>query len=199
MATSPLLPASPRLPEDSSAVGPEVSDREGLIVVHTGTGKGKTTAALGLMTRAWGHGMRVGVIQFLKSADSDTGESRAARRMDIDWISTGEGFAWEQGGLERGRAAAQRGWDLVRHRAATGEYDVLILDELTHAVQLGWVEESEVVRWLGEERPPGLHVVITGAAAPPALIERADLVTEMRLVKHPYVDRGLGAQAGIEY
>jgi len=191
MATSPSLSASPFLPEDHRT--------EGLVVVHTGHGKGKTTAALGLMTRAWGHGMRVAVIQFIKSAASETGELRAARRMEIDWVSTGEGFSWEQDNADQGRAGARRGWELARRQAASGEYDILILDELTHAVQLGWVEVEEVIGWLGEERPPELHVVITGAGAPAALIERADLVTEMRLVKHPYVDRGLGAQAGIEY
>lgn len=199
MATSPTYSASPSPPEESITPAATASRAEGLILVHTGHGKGKTTAALGLMTRAWGHGMRVGVIQFLKSPDTETGEHLAARRMAIDWTSAGAGFSWEQSVGDAGRAAVQQGWVQAREQAASGRYDVLILDELTHALQLGWLDLSEVLQWLKADRPSRLHVVITGAAAPQGLIDRADLVTEMRLVKHPFADRGLQAQAGIEY
>ncbi|MFH1570489.1 MAG: cob(I)yrinic acid a,c-diamide adenosyltransferase [Gemmatimonadota bacterium] len=199
MASAAQLPASPDLPAvpDRARAGRPAAT--GLVIVHVGAGKGKTTAALGLMTRAWGHGLRVGVVQFLKDPGVDTGERRAARRMDIDWTAAGDGFTWDQPDPAAGRALARQGWELAQRQGRSGQYDILILDELTWALCLGWLDTAEVVEWLAVERPPSLHVVVTGAWAPPELIERADLVTEMRLVKHPFADRGQAAQAGIEY
>jgi cob(I)alamin adenosyltransferase len=167
--------------------------------VHTGLGKGKTTAALGMMIRAWGHGMRVGVIQFIKSPQVRTGESRAARSMEVDWTAAGDGFTWESDDPSESRDRACRGWALAQAKVLSGEYDVLILDEFAHPLSYGWLDPGEVIAWLEIHRPGGLHVIITGAMAPPELVEYADLVTEMRLVKHPYVDRGVPAQPGIEF
>ncbi|MFC1526891.1 cob(I)yrinic acid a,c-diamide adenosyltransferase [Candidatus Latescibacterota bacterium] len=170
-----------------------------MVIVHTGLGKGKTTAALGMVMRAWGHGMRIGVIQFIKSPEVTTGEARAARSMEVDWTATGDGFTWEGGDLAASRDQALRGWELAQDKVTSGDYDVLILDEFAHPLSFGWIDPVEVVEWLQAHRPAPLHVIITGAVAPPELVDYADLVTEMRLVKHPYADRGVPAQRGIEF
>ena len=171
----------------------------GLVIVHTGDGKGKTTAALGMMTRAWGRNMRVGVVQFLKQETAQFGETRAAEQMGIDWVATGDGFTWESQDLEGTRARAVHGWEVTRERIADSDYDLLILDEFTYPLQYGWLDTAAVIEWLETNKPPALHLVITGRDAPEELIEFADLVTEMREVKHPYRTQRLPGQAGVEF
>lgn len=173
--------------------------RRGLVIVNTGEGKGKTTAALGLALRAWGRGMRVCVLQFLKNAHARTGEIRAAEKLGVEWIGTGNGPTWGSAGPEDAAARARVGWELAQARIVSGEYDLIVLDEFTYLLHYGWLDTSETVAWLRTHRPPMLHLVITGRAAPQALIDYADLVTEMSVVKHPYADQGLRAQPGIEY
>ncbi len=170
----------------------------GLLIVHTGEGKGKSTAAFGMALRAWGHGMRVGVVQFIKAEDGDWGEVRAARKLGLDWQAVGDGFTWLSQDMEATIARARRGWRQAQEKIRSGDYDLLILDEFTYPLNLGWLETDEVLTWLTANRPPELHLVITGRDAPPRLLEAADLVTEMRLVKHPF-QRGVQAQRGVEF
>jgi cob(I)alamin adenosyltransferase len=173
--------------------------RTGLVIVYTGEGKGKTTAALGLLLRAWGHGWRICVIQFIKGEGGVWGEVRAARRLDgVDWIKTGDGFTWTSRDIEETIARARHGWQVAQERILSGAYDLVILDEFTYALDLGWLDTLEVISWLEARRPPSLHLVITGRDAPSELIDYADLVTEMVNIRHPF-DRGVGAQPGIEF
>ena len=171
--------------------------RHGLLIVNTGHGKGKTTAALGLLLRAAGRGMRVGMFQFIKSAANPYGEHVAAARLGVEIIPLGDGFTWLSENIEADRGLAAAGWARCRDALAGGEFDVLILDELTYALNYGWLDTAEVLAAIGA-RPAGTHVVVTGRDASEALVAAADLVTEMRLVKHPYREQGIGAQPGIE-
>lgn len=174
--------------------------KKGLVIVNTGNGKGKTTAALGIMTRAWGREMKVGVLQFLKNENARFGEIKAAERMgNIDWISTGDGWTWTSKDSDETVARAKQGWTLAQEKIVNGGYDLLILDEFTYTMHYGWLDPSEVVGWLQENKPEMLHLIITGRNAPQALIDYADLVTEMREIKHPFTEQGIRAQAGIEY
>ncbi|MGC9358834.1 MAG: cob(I)yrinic acid a,c-diamide adenosyltransferase [Anaerolineae bacterium] len=170
---------------------------QGLLIVYTGDGKGKTTAALGLVLRAWGHGMRVCVVQFIKSARGRWGEVKAASKLGITWHTMGTGFVWEPGDDEQARQRALETWELAKEIIASGEYDLVVLDEFTYPLQYAWIKTGEVVDWLQQERPSSVHVVITGRNAPEHLVAVADLVTEMRNVKHPF-DEGVPAQKGIE-
>lgn len=190
-------------PTDAEAVKAQVrqaNKKKGLVIVNTGKGKGKTTAALGMMTRAWGRRMRIGVIQFLKNEHARYGEIMASERMgNIDWISSGDGFTWTSKDLDETAAKARHGWELAKARIAGGNYDLIILDEFTYPMHYGWLDAAEVIDWLQANKPPRLHLIITGRNAPDALIDYADLVTEMREIKHPFKEQGVKAQPGIEY
>ena len=170
---------------------------QGLVIVNTGPGKGKTTAALGLLLRASGQGLRVAMFQFIKAKSGNWGEQRAARTLGVDIIPLGSGFTWTSDDLERDRALAHEGWDRCRAAIESGDYDLVVMDEMTYCFAFGWLDLAEVLDVL-RRRPAGQHVVITGRDAPPELIDFADLVTEMREVKHPYA-AGVKAQKGIEF
>lgn len=172
--------------------------RRGLVIVHTGEGKGKTTAALGLLFRAWGHGMRPCVIQFIKRKNRNLGEVKAAERLGIEWHQTGGGFVFDPDEMDEAKAKTQRAWTLAQEKIASGAYDLIVLDEFTYVLKFGWLDLERVVSWLAENKPARLHLVITGRDAAPALVEYADLVTEMGNVKHPF-DEGVRAQRGIEF
>ena len=178
-------------------MSPEKQPRKALVVVNTGNGKGKTTAALGVVLRAWGRGMRVVVIQFVKTRTSNYGENRAAKKLGIEMIPMGEGFTWLSKDIEKDKATAREAWELARQKICSGEYDLVLLDELTYPLTYGWVPVQEVIDVL-QHRPEGLHVIITGRDAPQEHIDYADLVTEMREIKHPF-RQGLKAQPGIEF
>jgi len=173
--------------------------RKGLVIVNTGTGKGKTTAALGVVTRAWGRGLRIKVIQFLKHEGARFGEVRAAQRMGIDWSASGDGWTWLSHDLDVSAERARRGWLQAKEAIQQDTLDLLVLDEFTYPLHFGWLDTREVVDWLREHKPPLLHLIITGRHAPEVLVEYADLVTEMRNVKHPYEEQGIRAQPGIDY
>ncbi len=183
-----------------------VQDREvaskviekGLLIVHTGPGKGKSTAAFGLMLRALGRGFRVGVVQFIKGA-WDTGERRALAPFAdrVEWYTMGEGFTWETQDRARDVAAAERAWAKAKELMAREDVRLVILDELNIALRYEYLPLPEVVAALRERRPD-LHLVVTGRSAKPELIEAADLVTEMTLVKHHF-SAGVKAQEGIEF
>jgi len=169
----------------------------GLIVLNTGDGKGKTTAAIGVAFRALGHGMRVGMLQFIKGKWR-TGERKLGENTpNLTWLTMGRGFTWESDDLALDRAAALAAWDIARGWLAGDDFDIVVLDEITYVVNYGFVLISEVVGAL-KSRRDGLHVILTGRGAHPELVAVADVVTEMRAVKHPYRD-GVAAQKGIEF
>ena len=171
--------------------------RKPLVIVYTGNGKGKTTAALGMLFRAWGRGMKVVMLSFMKNENSNYGEERAARRLGIEMVPLGGGFTWLSKDLEKDKALARKCWDLCKEKIASGEYDIVILDELTYPLNYGWLDIDDVLETL-RRRPRDLHVVVTGRDAPPGLVEFADLVTEMREVKHPF-QQGIKAQPGVDF
>ena len=175
---------------------PPRKDRHGLFIVNTGDGKGKTTAALGLLLRARGRGMRAGMFQFIKRLD-DAGEHMAAIRLGVEIIPLGNGCTLGRTELSDDMTLAQSGWIHCIDLITRGEYDVLILDELTLPIQWGWISNDEVIATI-KARPQGTHVVVTGRYASEELVAAADLVTEMRAIKHPYQTEELRAQAGID-
>ncbi len=174
------------------------TEERGLVVVHTGKGKGKSTAAFGLAIRCIGHGMRVGIVQFVKGA-WETGERQVFATFPdlVTMRSMGEGFTWETQDRARDVAAARQSWDAVREMMADASYGMVIADELNIVLRYGYLSLDEVIGALRAKRDD-LHVVITGRNAKPELIEIADLVTEMTMVKHPF-RAGVKAQAGIEF
>lgn len=173
--------------------------RQGLVIVNTGTGKGKTTAAFGMAFRARGRGMRVAILQFIKPGTARFGEIRAARDAGIVVEGAGDGWTWKSKDLDESAALARAGWERAQELITSDEYDLVVLDEFTYPLHYGWVETEACLAWLREHRPAMLHLVITGRYAPDALVDFADLVTEMRLVKHPFKEQGIRAQPGIEF
>ena len=174
------------------------TEERGLIIVHTGKGKGKSTAAIGLAVRAIGHGMRVGIVQFVKGV-WETGERDVlAKFPDLVTIKAmGEGFTWDTQDRQRDIAAAREAWECVKAMMADASYHMVIADELNIVLRYDYLPLAEVLEALAHKRAD-LHVVITGRNAKPELIERADLVTEMTQVKHPFRS-GVKAQVGIEF
>jgi cob(I)alamin adenosyltransferase len=174
------------------------TEERGLLIVHTGAGKGKSTAAFGMVLRCIGHGMRVGVVQFVKGAWG-TGEREVLARFPelVTCRAMGEGFTWDTQDRARDIAAARAAWEAGRAMIADPSYRMVLLDELNIVLRYGYLPVEEVVAALGA-KPRDLHVVVTGRNAPPELIEMADLVTEMTLVKHPF-RAGVKAQQGIEF
>ncbi|SER30231.1 cob(I)yrinic acid a,c-diamide adenosyltransferase [Streptomyces qinglanensis] len=179
-----------------------------LVAVHTGVGKGKSTAAFGLALRAWNQGWPIGVFQFVKSAKWRVGEERALKVLgdsgeggSVTWHKMGEGWSWIQRNVQDGEmgseAAAREGWEQVKRDLAAETYRLLVLDEFAYPMHWGWVDPAEVVAVL-RDRPGTQHVVITGRNAPQQLIDAADLVTDMSKVKHP-MDAGQKGQKGIEW
>ena len=199
-----IIPANSQLtmsPEEEALrkARREQHQQKGLVIVHTSNGKGKTTAALGIITRAWGRNMRIGGIQFFKHENASFGELKAMERMGITLTPMGDGFTWTSRDLDETQAKALHGWETAKVRIVSGEYDIFLLDEFTYLMHFGWLDAKEVVAWLQANKPPMLHLIITGRDAAPELIEMADLVTEMREIKHPYRDQGIQAQKGIEF
>jgi cob(I)alamin adenosyltransferase len=175
-----------------------------LVVVHTGGGKGKSTAAFGLALRAWNQGWPIGVFQFVKSAKWRVGEERALRALGatgeggaVTWHKMGEGWSWVQRDFDDTASSALEGWQQVKRDLAAETYRLYVLDEFTYPMKWGWVSVDEVIATLAD-RPGAQHVVITGRDADPKLVAFADLVTEMAKVKHP-MDDGQKGQKGIEW
>jgi cob(I)alamin adenosyltransferase len=175
------------------------TDNKGLIVVHTGNGKGKTTAALGMVLRSLGHGFRVAIVQFIKGA-WEPAEKEAFDRWQgqLEFLAMGEGFTWETQDRDRDIIKAKEAWMKALEYIRNPDYKLVLLDEVNIALKLGYLDVSEVLVGL-EEKPSDSHVILTGRGAPKELIDRADLVTEMTLIKHPFREQGIKAQAGIEY
>ncbi|MGQ9554653.1 MAG: cob(I)yrinic acid a,c-diamide adenosyltransferase [Anaerolineae bacterium] len=177
----------------------QIVPKKGLVIVNTGDGKGKTTAALGIVLRAWGRDMRVCVVQFLKHEHASFGETLAAEKLGIEWTSTGDGWTWASPNLEETQAKTVAAWEMAKRKIISGQYDIVVLDEFTYPLYFGWLDTEAVVEWLRTHKPPLLHVIITGRYAPQLLMDFADLVTEMREVKHPFAQQKIRAQAGIEF
>ncbi|MEZ3185650.1 cob(I)yrinic acid a,c-diamide adenosyltransferase [Pseudomonas sp. LM13] len=176
----------------------EAQDEYGLLLVHTGNGKGKSSSAFGMLARALGHGMKVGVVQFIKGAAS-TGEEAFFRRFpdEVRYHVMGEGFTWETQDRQRDIAKAREAWAVAAELLADPEIGLVVLDELNIALKYGYLELAPVLADI-ESRPLLQHVVVTGRGAPPGLVEAADTVTEMALVKHAF-KAGVKAQKGVEF
>jgi cob(I)alamin adenosyltransferase len=170
---------------------------QSIVLVNTGDGKGKSSAAFGVMVRGWARGWNVGVIQFVKGGKWKTGERKLADQLGIEWHTLGDGFTWESTDLERTAELGRRAWAVAAEKLASGDYDLLVLDEVTYPVKYGWIDAATVAGAI-RDRAPRTSVVATGRAAPAELIEVADTVTEMRKVKHAY-DAGVSALKGIEF
>ncbi len=179
-------------------VKPPTRHVDSVVLVNTGDGKGKSTAAFGVVLRGVARGWRVAVVQFLKSGDWGTGEEEVAReRLGVEWHAIGEGFTWDSADLSEDAAVAQEAWRTARELLAAGEHRLVVLDEITYPMNWGWIDTDEVVAAISG-RPAKVNVVLTGRDAPQALIDVADTVTEMRKVKHAY-DTGVLAKKGIDY
>ena len=188
------------MPENSPPLEPPrpASERQSSIVlINTGDGKGKSTAAFGTAMRAVARGWQVGVIQFLKSGEWSVGEEKIGRRLGIDWWALGDGFTWDSDDIEETEAVAREAWAAAVERINSDGYQLLILDEVTYPINWGWIPLEDVVAVISN-RPEKLNLILTGRDAPDSLIEIADTVTEMRKVKHAY-DRGIMAKRGIDY
>jgi cob(I)alamin adenosyltransferase len=168
-----------------------------LVLVNTGDGKGKSSAAFGVVMRALAQGWRVAVVQFLKSGGWNTGEEKIGRQLGVDWFALGEGFTWESEDLTQDQAVAREAWSQAKRLIEADEHRLVVLDEITYPMNWGWIDTDEVVRTI-RDRPAKVNVIATGRDAPAALVEVADTVTEMRSVKHAY-ERGIAAKKGIDY
>lgn len=175
------------------------NQEKGLVLVFTGAGKGKTTAALGLVLRTLGHGERVAVIQFIKGG-WEPGEARSLRVFGdaLNWHALGEGFTWETQDRERDQHMATEAWKKSEQYLSSSDHKLVVLDEINVAMKLGYLQLEDVLKGL-ELRPQLTHVALTGRGAPKELINQADLVTEMTLVRHPFREQGVKAQPGIEF
>lgn len=177
----------------------ERSQDKGLIIVHTGDGKGKTTAALGMVVRSLGHGFRVAIIQFIKGAWEPAEKAILSQWSEqLEFQAMGEGFTWETQDRDRDIQKAQEAWQKGLSYLKNSEYQLILLDEINVALKLGYLEAQDIVAGLAQ-KPEQTHVILTGRGAPPELIEVADLVTEMKLIKHPFREQKIKAQPGIEY
>jgi cob(I)alamin adenosyltransferase len=167
------------------------------VLVHTGDGKGKTSAAMGIVMRAAARGWRVCVVQFVKDGRWRTGEESSARALGVEWWSAGDGFTWDSKDMDRTEALAREAWRAARVLIGEGRHDLIVLDEITYPMNWGWIDQREVVATI-RDRPSIVNVVATGRDAPAPLCEVADTVTEMANVKHAF-DAGVAAMRGIEF
>jgi cob(I)alamin adenosyltransferase len=170
----------------------------GVLLVHTGNGKGKSSSAFGMVVRALGHGMKVGIVQFIKGAKS-TGEENFLRRFpdEVSFHATGEGYTWETQDRERDIESCRRGWERARELLSDPAVGLVVLDELNIALKYRYLDVEQVIADL-RSRPTMQHVVVTGRAAPPEIVAAADTVTEMQMVKHAFA-AGIAAQPGVEW
>jgi cob(I)alamin adenosyltransferase len=187
-------PARPPREQPEREAGPR---RRSLVLVNTGEGKGKSTSAFGVVMRAVARDWRVCVVQFIKSGKWKVGEEAIGRRLGVDWLKGGDGFTWESPDLDESRGRAVAAWALAAAAIKGGEYQLVVLDEITYPITYGWIEVDDVIRTL-RDRPEHVNIVATGRNAHEALIELADTVNAMRKVKHAY-DRGIRARRGIDF
>lgn len=186
-----------REPPTERPAAPPAVRAPSVVVVNTGDGKGKTTAAVGVLVRGIARGWRVAVIQFLKSGRWKVGEEAIGRRLGAEWWSIGDGFTWDSSDMDQTEAIARAAWAAAKEKIESGAYELVLLDEVTYPLNWGWIDEQEVVRTLAG-RPPHVNVVATGRDAPESLLSVADTVTKMVNVRHAY-DRGVRAKRGIDF
>jgi cob(I)alamin adenosyltransferase len=184
-----VAPSSPPPP-------PKIRPRS-LVLVNTGDGKGKSTAAFGVVMRGVARGWRVCVIQFIKSGKWKVGEEKVARQLGVEWLKGGDGFTWESPDLDQSRGRAVAAWQLAAAAIAGGEHQLVVLDEITYPMNYGWISTGEVIAAVAG-RPEHVNIVATGRDAPGPLIEIADTVTEMVKIRHAY-DRGIKARRGLDF
>jgi cob(I)alamin adenosyltransferase len=189
-------PTAPPVDKDTTD-RPRRKHVESIVLVNTGDGKGKSTAAFGTAVRALARDWPVGVIQFIKSGNWRVGEEEMLTRLGADWWSLGDGFSWESQDLDESEARARAAWEEARERLASGDYRLLVLDEITYPMNWGWIDTDEVVAAIAD-RPETTTVIATGRDAPQALVDVADTVTRMDNVKHAF-DQGIMARRGIDY
>jgi cob(I)alamin adenosyltransferase len=168
-----------------------------IVVVNTGDGKGKSTAAFGVVMRGVARGWKVAVVQFLKSGEWHVGEEDIARQLGVEWLALGEGFTWDSENLTHDQAVAQEAWARAKELIQGGAYQLVVLDEITYPMTWGWIDTDDVVATI-RDRPERVIIVATGRDAPEVLIDVADTATEMRKIKHAY-DAGIVAKKGIDY
>lgn len=177
-----------------------MSDRvraKSVVIVNTGDGKGKSSSAFGVMIRSVARGWKVAVIQSIKSGQWNVGEEKIGRQLGVDWWTIGEGFSWDSKDLTRDEAVAREAWAQAKAIIQAGDHQLVILDEITYPMTWGWIDTTDVVETI-RTRPETVNIVATGRDAPQPLIDAADTVTEMRMVKHAY-EQGIIAKKGIEY
>lgn len=176
-----------------------MTEEKGLIIVHTGNGKGKTTAALGMVIRSLGHGYKVAIVQFIKGAWQPA-EKEVLEKWEnqLEFYAMGEGFTWETQDRERDILMANKAWEKAKDFILNSNYKLVLLDEINIALKLDYLNLDDVLNTLAE-KPEDTHVILTGRGAKQELIDMADLVTEMKLIKHPFKEQGIKAQAGIEF
>jgi cob(I)alamin adenosyltransferase len=175
----------------------KAATRKGLVIVNTGNGKGKTTAAFGLLMRAWGQNLRVCMLQFIKAKTANWGEEKTCRKLGIEIYPLGDGFTWLSDNIENDKILAREGWALCKEKILSGNYDLIVIDEMTYPLKYGWLD-WETVKEVLDNRPAGMHIVITGRYAPKELTDYADLVSEIQEIKHPF-NANIKAQKGIEF
>lgn len=193
-------PTENRFVEDPPIDDPRpdgLRNAKSLLIVNTGNGKGKSTAAFGVMVRGVARGWNVAVLQFIKSGDWKVGEESIGRQLGVHWQALGHGFTWDSSNLEQDKAFAQQSWATARALVEAGEHDLVILDELTYLMNWAWIDADEVIEVL-RNRPVHVTVIVTGRDASEALRDIADTVTEMREIKHAY-NAGIRAKRGIDY
>lgn len=179
------------------APSPPPTRPRSLVLVNTGDGKGKSTAAFGVIMRAVARGWRVCVIQFIKSDTWKVGEEKVGRQLGVDWLKGGDGFTWESPDLDKSQGRAAAAWKLAAAALSGGDHQLVILDEITYPMNWGWVDSDAVVEAI-RRRPAHVNVIATGRNAPEALIDVADTVTEMVKIRHAY-DAGIRARRGIDF
>lgn len=201
--TSPASDATTPGSTDPAAIPTGSPDKEAyrsassLVIVNTGHGKGKSSAAFGVVLRALAIGWPVAVVQFLKSGDWQVGEEKVCRRLGVDWFAAGDGFTWDSEDLDESRAKAVAGWAFARDLIASGSYRLIVMDEISYAMSWGWIDAAEVAEAIAQ-RPEKVSLILTGRDMADAVVDVADTVTEMRVVKHAF-DRGILAKKGIDY
>lgn len=201
-ADQPRPPEPPPSPDQPPTEDPrpDPSERErapSVLIVNTGDGKGKSSSAFGVMLRAVARDWKVAVVQFLKSGDWHTGEEKMGRQLGVDWWTLGEGFTWDSDNLSQDEAVAQQAWQHAKEIIGSGQYRLVILDEITYPMNWGWIDAAEVVAVL-RDRPERVNIVATGRDASAELMAAADTVSQVQSVKHAY-EQGIMAQAGLDY
>lgn len=189
-------PKKPGIRPPTPPAPPKVNPRS-LVLVNTGHGKGKSTAAFGVIMRGLARDWHICVIQFIKSGKWKVGEEKIGRQLGVDWLRGGDGFTWESPDLERSEGRAAAAWQLAAAAIASGDYQLIVLDEITYPMNWGWIDSDAVIEAI-RNRPAHVNIIATGRDAPDGLIEVADTVTEMVKVRHAY-DRGIRARRGIDF